>query len=85
MTSETRIKAGIYLIAAIVAPFLACNMARCFRLSRLLWDRGHSHASGAARFYFVVIMGLVVIITQNVFIRRALSQKESCDQEREGR
>jgi hypothetical protein len=77
--TETRTKVSIYLVAVIVAAPLACKMAHCHDLVRLVWDKGNSHPAMLARFYFIVIMALVVIITQNSFIRRALRRRQSDD------
>ena len=72
MARETRTKAVIYSVAAILAAPLACRMAHCGNVLRIVWDPGNSHPGMLTRFYFLVLMGLVVVITQNVFIRRAL-------------
>ncbi len=76
MQRERRIRTVVYACSAVIVALLASNMAHCRDPLRIIWDRGHSHPGMLARFYFVVIMGVIVIVTQNVFIRKALARIE---------
>jgi hypothetical protein len=69
---EILIKAVIYSILALVTLKVAVETADCYEVSRILYDKGNSAAGQTARFYFLTLMGIGVIIVQNVFIRFAL-------------
>ena len=77
MRTEAMAKAIVYACAAVVAAALACNMAHCHNVFRILWDQGNSFPGMLARFYFIVLMGIAVIVTQNYFIRKALRAKRA--------
>ena len=76
---EIVIKFVIYCVLAIVVALVALEMADCQEFGRIFYDKGNSTAGQHARFYFLTLMGIGVIIVQNVFIRWAL-----CAMERRG-
>ena len=69
---EILIKALLYGCLAVVTLIVAMQTADCHEVSRILYDKGNSAAGQTARFYFLTLMGIGVIIVQNVFIRFAL-------------
>lgn len=82
MQDEDRVKLIIYVLLVPVAALLALSFADHYgdavklvrHLGRLLWHP-HQASLRQARFYFCVLMGLGIIITQNHFIRRALQHR----------
>ncbi len=77
MDSEDRTKWINYTVLYFVVLILAVHCSDVLRhSSHLLTNSGHSEWVYKARFYFLVLMGIAVIITQNVFIRKALKRME---------
>lgn len=73
---EIVLKAVIYCVLAVVILIVAMQTADCHEASRILYDKGNSSAGQMARFYFLTLMGIAVIIVQNFFIRLALYAKD---------
>jgi len=73
---EIAIKFFIYCVLAIVVALVALEMADCQEFGRIFYDKGNSAAGQHARFYFLTLMGIGVIIVQNFFIRWALCAME---------
>jgi hypothetical protein len=73
---ELAVKFVIYCVLAIVAAFVALEMADCSDVVRIIYDKGNSEAGQHARFYFLTLMGLGVIIVQNSFIRWAIDAQD---------
>ena len=69
---EILIEAVLYGFLAVVTLIVAMQTADCYEVGRILYDKGNSAAGQTARFYFLTLMGIGVIIVQNVFIRFAL-------------
>ncbi len=69
---EIVIKLVVYCVLVIVTAFVALEMADCQDLGRIFYDKGDSTAGQNARFYFLTLTGIGVIIVQNIFIRWAL-------------
>ena len=87
MDSEAKSKRVIYIILFIVAAVLAIHCSNVLRhSSHLITNSGHSEWVYMARFYFLVFIGIGVIIIQNVFIRKALKRIEENkdDQDQKG-
>ncbi len=76
---EIAIKFVIFCVLAIVVALVALEMADCQEFGRIFYDKGNSTTGQHARFYFLTLMGIGVIIVQNFFIRWAL-----CAMERKG-
>jgi hypothetical protein len=77
MNSEDKSKWVVYIILLIVAGVLAIHCSDVFRhSSHLITNSGHSEWVYRARFYFLVFIGIGVVIIQNVFIRKALKRIE---------
>jgi len=76
MDSETKLKIVLYVILFIVATALAIHCSNVLRHGRLITNPGHSEWVYRARFYFLVFIGIGVIIIQNIFIRKALERIE---------
>ncbi len=79
MNAERKTKIVIYVLITIVAAILAVHCSNVLRhasFNRLLSNNGHSEWVYRARFYFLVLTGIGIIITQNVFIYKALKRKE---------
>jgi hypothetical protein len=77
MDEEKGVKIAIYVILVLVVAALAVHCSNVLRhSSHLFTNPGHSEWVYRARFYFLTLMGIAVIITQNVFIRRALKRME---------
>lgn len=78
MDSEAKLKKVLYIILFIVAVVLAmhCSDVRLRHIPRLITNYGHSERLYRARFYFLIFIGIGVIIIQNVFIRNALRRIE---------
>ena len=77
MDEEKGTKIIIHIVLVFVAAGLAVHCSNVLRhSSHLLTNPGHSEWVYRARFYFLVLMGIGVIITQNVFIRKALKRIE---------
>ena len=68
------------ILAAILVPSSA-NLAGCRNMLRFFWNRGHQDTVYLARFYYVVLLALAVIITQNVFLRKTLERIEDSGQQ----
>ena len=69
-------KAAIYTVLALITAFVALETADCQEFGRLLYDKGNSDPGQTARFYFLTLLSLAVIIVQNAFLRRALHRME---------
>jgi hypothetical protein len=85
MDSEAKLKRVLYIILFIVAALLAVHCSNILRhSSHLITNSGHSEWVYRARFYFLVFLGIGIIIIQNVFIRKAIKRIEENkdDQER---
>ena len=77
MDEEKGTKIIIYVFLVFVVAGLAIHCSNVLRhSSHLFTNPGHSEWVYRARFYFLVLMGIAVIITQNVFIRKALKRIE---------
>jgi len=76
VSREGKIKMVVYTCSVVVVALLASKMALCHRISRIIWNPANGTPGMLARFYFLVILGLIVIVTQNIFIRRALARIE---------
>jgi len=77
MDSEAKLKRVLYIILFIFAAVLAIHCSNVLRhSSHLITNPGHSEWVYRARFYFLVSIGIGVIIIQNVFIRQALRRIE---------
>ena len=76
MDSEAKLKRISYIILFIVAAVLAIHCSNVLRHGRLITNPGHSEWVYRARFYFLVFIGIGVIIIQNVFIRKAIKRIE---------
>lgn len=72
---EIVLKAVIYCVLTVVILIVAMHTADCHEASRIVYDKGNSFAGQTARFYFLTLMGIAVIIVQNFFIRLALYAK----------
>ena len=76
MDSEAKLKRISYIILFIIAAVLAIHCSNVLRHGRLITNPGHSEWVYRARFYFLVFIGIGVIIIQNVFIRKAIKRIE---------
>jgi hypothetical protein len=77
MDSEAKLKRILYIILFIVAAVLAMHCSNVLRhSSHLITNSGHSEWVYMARFYFLVFIGIGVVIIQNVFVRKALKRIE---------
>jgi hypothetical protein len=76
MDNEAKLKMVLYIILFIVAAMLAIHCSNVLRHGRLITNPGHSEWVYRSRFYFLVFIGIGVIIIQNVFIRRTLKRIE---------
>lgn len=79
MNKEAAVKIAIYIIVIFVAAVLAVHCSNVLRhasFDRLFNNSGHSAWIYRARFYFLILTGIGVAITQNVFIRKALKRIE---------
>ena len=77
MDSEAKLKKVLYIILFIVAAVLAIHCSNVLRhSSHLITNTGNSEWVYRARFYFLVFIGIGVIIIQNVFIRQDLRRIE---------
>lgn len=74
--NEIALKMVIYGVLTVLIAMVAMETADCHEATRILYDKGNSAAGQTARFYFLTLMGLAIIIVQNVFIRLALARKE---------
>ena len=86
MDSETKSKWVAYIVLFFIAAALAIHCSNVLRhSSHLVTNSGHSEWVYRARFYFLIFIGIGVIIIQNVFIRKALKRieenKDDQDQE----
>jgi hypothetical protein len=77
MDEEKRTKIIIYILLVFIVAGLAVHCSNVLRHSGAIFTNpGHSEWVYRARYYFLVLMGIAVIITQNVFIRKALKRIE---------
>ena len=77
MDIEAKLKRILYIILFIVAAVLAIHCSNVLRhSSHLITNTGHSEWVYRARFYFLIFIGIGVIIIQNFFIRKALRRIE---------
>jgi hypothetical protein len=77
MDEEKGIKIIVYIFLVFIIAGLAIHCSNVLRHSGAIFTNpGHSEWVYRARFYFLVLMGIAVIITQNVFIRKALKRIE---------
>jgi hypothetical protein len=76
MDSEAKLKKVLYIMLCIVAAMLAIHCSDVLRHGRLITNPGHSEWVYRARFYFLVLVGIGVVIIQNVFIRNSLRRIE---------
>jgi len=79
MDKEAIAKTAIYIVVIFVAAVLAVHCSNVLRhasFDRLFNNRGNSAWVYRARFYFLILTGIGVAITQNVFIRKALKRME---------
>ena len=74
MDSEAKLKVVLYIILIIVAALLAIHCSNLLRHGRLITNLGHSEWVYRSRFYFLVFIGIGVIIIQNVFIHKSLKR-----------
>lgn len=57
------------LLAIILVP-IAANLANCHNVGKLFWNPGHQTTANLARFYYLVLLALAIIIVQNTRLRR---------------
>ncbi len=77
MDSGAKSKWVVYIILFIVATVLAIHCSNVLsHSSHLITNTGHSEWVYRARFYFLVFVGIGVIIIQNAYIRKALKRIE---------
>jgi len=72
VSSRNAMKWTLWIVLPGVIAVLSAHMAHCGDLVCIVWDPGNSHPGLLARFYFLVLMGIAVLITQNCYIRTAL-------------
>ncbi len=75
---EIALKVPIYCVLGIVALIVAMGTADCRGVGQFFSNSGRQ-----AWFHFLVLMGLGVIVVQNVFIRWALTAMEQRHETRE--
>lgn len=79
MDKEAAVKIAIYIVVIFVAAVLTVHCSNVLRhasFDRLFNNSGHSEWVYRARFYFLILTGIGVAITQNVFIRKTLKRIE---------
>jgi hypothetical protein len=77
MDSEAKSKWIVYIVLFFIAAALAIHCSNVLsHSSHLVTNSGHSEWVYKARFYFLIFIGIGVIIIQNVFIRKALKRIE---------
>ena len=86
MDSEAKSKWVVYIVLFFIAAALAIHCSNVLsHSSHLVTNSGHSEWVYRARFYFLIFIGIGVIIIQNVFISKALKRieenKDDQDQE----
>ena len=77
MKWEAAIKVGVFAVAILILWPIAYGLTQCRDGLIRAISESSSHPAHLARFYFLVLMSLVVIITQNIFIRGAQRKLEN--------
>ena len=84
MKYEAAIKVGVFAVAVLLLWPIAYGLTQCRDGLIRAISESRSHPAHLARFYFLVLMSLVIIMTQNIFIRasqRNLENKRATEAE----